>query len=723
MFKLIISLIVYLGIPVFLRAHLNSGISLHFLLSFGFARFIFITLASLHVGRKNLRLTDLLNKKLFKILYITAGFILALITIVGILITPFSAYKIWFQSVSERSQHGVVSNLFVLISSFLLSGIDFYSASLLISLMLLGIILCGIFMLIYQTPILFLLFISLSLFLFFYRAVFINGYSTDSAGISHKFLANLSFGVIIFILASAASLAYSPSGSEIVDSSLHPGLRKAVVSVLPRFPLLYGLPGYGHSFSAKKLGRTPILSSSPIFKITRGDTIRPVYLRTSVFDYYTGRSWENNLKIDSMKDIEVSGKLKDFSMKVEILPEYYYLLPHTIYTKAILIKTTGKNNTLSGSLDTGFISKKPFKSGDTIYIKENLNDPLGKRRVLKPLKLKNYLQIPAEFPKNVENLASVLKSGNRLYSPDNREQTAALLDSIERYLAKNYIYSLKASAPGAGKDFVSDFLFHTRKGYCVHFATAFVILARLCGIPARYVTGFLVIPAETVTVTGLQAHAWPEVWLPRKGWVPWEATPAVNAANFVIKDKSLIYNYRFHRDRLTEMQIIAILGRGNLLLQKNENEERSFLFQNKKVLIRLLPVIIILVLAFLLAKVYINRIIFLLMTFPFAGNFNLFYLIPNIRIKFLKYLLKKVSRAGERGTGIYITYSGWLLWIENLSKLLHMGNERTKRLSKIILSSAYSNNPVGIREFKYLVLIYNKYIKKDSTKLTVFISF
>ncbi|MBQ7919496.1 MAG: transglutaminase domain-containing protein [Lachnospiraceae bacterium] len=76
-------------------------------------------------------------------------------------------------------------------------------------------------------------------------------------------------------------------------------------------------------------------------------------------------------------------------------------------------------------------------------------------------------------------------------------------------------------------DFMDYFLLENKKGYCAYFATAFVLLARVEGIPARYVEGFSV-PINSdkkVTVYSDMAHAWPEVYLEGVGWIPFEPTP------------------------------------------------------------------------------------------------------------------------------------------------------------------------------------------------------
>jgi hypothetical protein len=78
------------------------------------------------------------------------------------------------------------------------------------------------------------------------------------------------------------------------------------------------------------------------------------------------------------------------------------------------------------------------------------------------------------------------------------------------------------------------FLTVTKAGYCEQFAGAFGVLARTLGIPTRLVVGFTPGrdgPGDTFTVTGADAHVWPQVYLgPQAGWVSVEPTPSTPAA-------------------------------------------------------------------------------------------------------------------------------------------------------------------------------------------------
>lgn len=103
-------------------------------------------------------------------------------------------------------------------------------------------------------------------------------------------------------------------------------------------------------------------------------------------------------------------------------------------------------------------------------------------------------------------------------------------DSIAAFVTNSAVYDLApAKMPEEEEDFALWFLREGESGYCIHFATAATVLLRSAGIPARYVTGYLLETraGETVTVTEADAHAWAEYYEPHLGlWLPLEATPA-----------------------------------------------------------------------------------------------------------------------------------------------------------------------------------------------------
>lgn len=107
-------------------------------------------------------------------------------------------------------------------------------------------------------------------------------------------------------------------------------------------------------------------------------------------------------------------------------------------------------------------------------------------------------------------------------------------EKIRDYVGSSARYDLDPSRmPDGEPDFGLWFLEMGEAGYCVHFATATVVLLRAAGIEARYVSGYLVktAPGVAAAVTGKNAHAWAEYYEPALGvWLVLESTPADAAA-------------------------------------------------------------------------------------------------------------------------------------------------------------------------------------------------
>ena len=104
-------------------------------------------------------------------------------------------------------------------------------------------------------------------------------------------------------------------------------------------------------------------------------------------------------------------------------------------------------------------------------------------------------------------------------------------------------YSLNADVKTTADDFVVWFLEEAEYGYCTHFATAEVMLLRACGIPARLAAGFLCSIRQADLWTAVKdsnAHAWVEVFDPRLGWVPVEATPPASLSADMNEDNIIV---------------------------------------------------------------------------------------------------------------------------------------------------------------------------------------
>lgn len=129
------------------------------------------------------------------------------------------------------------------------------------------------------------------------------------------------------------------------------------------------------------------------------------------------------------------------------------------------------------------------------------------------------LEVHATVDPRLRGLAAQLGQGD---AEERVRRTAA-------YLGEHCRYSLKVGA-FRSEDPVGEFVFDKKRGYCEYFASATVVLLRLQGVPARYVLGFGVRESnkegDQYVVRDSDAHAWAEAYVPGRGWVAVDATPA-----------------------------------------------------------------------------------------------------------------------------------------------------------------------------------------------------
>ncbi|RME75042.1 MAG: DUF3488 domain-containing protein [Planctomycetota bacterium] len=124
-------------------------------------------------------------------------------------------------------------------------------------------------------------------------------------------------------------------------------------------------------------------------------------------------------------------------------------------------------------------------------------------------------------------LATRIASEAHAHSPYDRAR------ALERYLRAHYTYSLEMQPPPPDRDPVEFFLYERRSGHCELFASAFVLLCRSLGLPARLVNGFS--SGEWNEIGGFwqvrqrDAHAWAEVHFADVGWLAFDPTPDAGA--------------------------------------------------------------------------------------------------------------------------------------------------------------------------------------------------
>lgn len=103
---------------------------------------------------------------------------------------------------------------------------------------------------------------------------------------------------------------------------------------------------------------------------------------------------------------------------------------------------------------------------------------------------------------------------------------------VAEWMRQNTEYSLQLPQLPSGADPVEFFLTAGRSGYCMHYASASVMILRALGVPSRYASGYIVNKSSFLFQSGEyeamvldnREHAWAEIYLDGIGWIPVEVT-------------------------------------------------------------------------------------------------------------------------------------------------------------------------------------------------------
>jgi len=126
-------------------------------------------------------------------------------------------------------------------------------------------------------------------------------------------------------------------------------------------------------------------------------------------------------------------------------------------------------------------------------------------------------------------ISARIKALAREWRGQSQSDQAIVNKALAHFNQQPFVYTL--TPPPLDNHPTDGFLFDTRRGYCEHYSSAFTVLMRAAGVPARVVTGYQGGEINSVgnylTVRQLDAHAWSEVWLKGRGWVRVDPTAAV----------------------------------------------------------------------------------------------------------------------------------------------------------------------------------------------------
>ncbi|MGG2092155.1 transglutaminaseTgpA domain-containing protein [Bacillus sp. S13(2024)] len=282
------------------------------------------------------------------------------------------------------------------------------------------------------------------------------------------------------------------------------------------------------------------------------------YWRVETKDFYTGKGWEvseepkkNSFKSKNNVVTWYESNTKTDTAVATINMQKSY--PHLIYP-AGLVSVEAISENVSFSIDPFSEKIYTMKEGSSISLnkyKVTYEIPQFSTENLKAAKkdegmetnpyfMTKYTQLPESLPQRVRDLAVDL-------TKDKDNQYDKVL-AIESYFTDNsFVYETEhVLVPKKDQDYVDQFIFDTKSGYCNNFSTSMIVLLRSVGIPARWVKGYTegaldntLVNLESNSVykiTNNNAHSWVEVYFPGYGWIPFEPTKGFSNPYNFIKD-------------------------------------------------------------------------------------------------------------------------------------------------------------------------------------------
>lgn len=311
-------------------------------------------------------------------------------------------------------------------------------------------------------------------------------------------------------------------------------------------PYMKGMVGLGDSSSSgsvatvgygdndESLGGPFVGDDTVVYEI---ETPIRQYWRVETKDYYTSKGWLHTSEQNFTEYVRFSepinfsitpGNVEPQLVQVNTVGDYNFLLQAygtTTYQTdevADYFSFNYANEKMHLTLDDEIV--KPTNYEITFQQPEYSYTEL-KETVTSTESDPRYLQLPEQLPQRVSDLAHEITDGY--------ESVYDKARAIENYFARNgFQYETRNVAqPAEDEDYVDQFLFETKLGYCDNFSTSMVVMLRSVGIQARWVKGFAsgerVASSDgmtTYSVTNNDAHSWVEAYIDGIGWMPFEPT-------------------------------------------------------------------------------------------------------------------------------------------------------------------------------------------------------
>ena len=326
--------------------------------------------------------------------------------------------------------------------------------------------------------------------------------------------------------------------------------------LFPRIAPLWGVP-------TEAIGRTGLsnqLEFGAMNEIANDDSIAmrlkfagPLpppdqrYFRGPVLTRFDGKTWRapdgraSQSWLRGRDDLHTSGAALRYEMTLEplrisVLP-LLEMAPGPVGAELHLTDLT-----VVRGPELQWVSPRPITERLRLETSANVAWQAGERR--NRIAQQTDIALPAGLNPRTRAWAAELAGQPRFANLDPGARAEALAAAVLEHVRSNdFLYTLSPGHYGEDSpNVIDEFWLDRRLGFCEHFASAFVVVMRAMGVPARIVTGFQGWDSEPqdgyYVVRNANAHAWAEYWVEGRGWVRSDPTAAV-APNRVIQGVAL----------------------------------------------------------------------------------------------------------------------------------------------------------------------------------------
>ncbi len=251
-----------------------------------------------------------------------------------------------------------------------------------------------------------------------------------------------------------------------------------------------------------------------------------LYWRGPVLWDFDGQTWRRNSNqnlIVRLPEFKQTGELATYEIELEPTGQRYLFALDYVYDRPI-------HSTLlpdSQLLHSTKINQLRYYKLNSILKKYNPFEWLSNKTT------ERLTALPEGYNPQTKQLMNSWKAIN-----SNPEY---LINKALNWFATDEFY-YSYSPPTLQGNTVDQFLFDTKIGFCEHYASAFTVMMRSAGIPARIVTGYQggINNGDYLLIKQSDAHAWAEVWIKNKGWLRIDPTAAVSPSRVESGSQALI---------------------------------------------------------------------------------------------------------------------------------------------------------------------------------------